>query len=97
VARFFELRDEFYQRKLHLVAKLIGYKETYQLTCIVDDQKTTGERQFPDSISLVTYTSDPSFFVDADNGEDFLGCGLYRPASAGTCLRSLIQTGPGRR
>lgn len=64
--RFFQLLEEFRVRVPHVVAKLIGIQKQYQRTC----GDVTETLQFPDSISLVTYTEDPGFFVLTDSEDD---------------------------
>lgn len=82
IDRFFSLLAEMKSRQAHLVAKLMGCKATYPLTTV---NRKNGEmvpsppitKSYPDSISVVTYTSDPGFFVYADNGEHFHGSGFF--------------------
>jgi hypothetical protein len=72
---FFQLLAEFKTREPHLVAKLIGFKKEYSETTF---HRENGEnvpgptltRSYPDSMSLITYTDDPGFFVYSDNGDD---------------------------
>ncbi len=82
IDRFFALLDEYEARKPHLVAKLIGHKRTYtQSKChheadqIIWDPPVT--REYPDSISLVTYTDDPGFFAYSDDTNVFPGQGYF--------------------
>lgn len=59
-----------------MVAKLEGYQKTYQ-RCV--QRKVDGEymkgvletRAYPESISLVTYTSDRGFFAYSDSEDKF--------------------------
>ena len=66
VDRFFQLLDEFHSRIPHVVAKLIGIHKQYSRIC----GDVTEVFLFPDSISLVTYTDDPGFFVLSDPEAD---------------------------
>lgn len=64
--RFFSLLDEHRTRRPHLVAKLLGIRDSDPRKC--DD--LTDSVALPPSLSLVTYTEDPGFFVlsDTDDG-----------------------------
>lgn len=83
IDRFFELLSEFKHRQPHTVAKLTDFNRTYhQSTVQLDD---TGDaihsphatRNYPKSISLVTYTEDPGFFAYSDTQEPFPSEGFY--------------------
>jgi hypothetical protein len=71
--RFFSLLDEYHARRPHLVAKLVGIRQSYVRTC----GEITEELQFPTSISLVTYTDDPGFFVLSDTDDEFPVRGFF--------------------
>lgn len=80
--RFFSLLAEMKTRKAHLVAKLTGCQLAYTQTTSYRKngqlvQSPTITKSYPDSISVVTYTSDPGFFVYSDNDEYFPGQGFF--------------------
>ena len=66
IDRFFQLLDEFRVRVPHVVARLVGIHKQYSRTC----GDVTETLHFPKSISLVTYTDDPGFFVTSDSEDD---------------------------
>ena len=74
---FLQLLNEFKARKPHVVAKLIGFKKSYQQMSSYRNDK--GEvvqtpmvtKEYPNSISLVTFTEDPGFFAYSDTEESF--------------------------
>lgn len=59
---FFELYDEHTARKAHVFAKLLNIDKTYR---VGSDGNERVER-YPKSLSFVTYTDDPGFFVYSD-------------------------------
>jgi hypothetical protein len=61
--RFFELLDEHANRKPKVVARASGIQKKYRQQR--EGQEETIER-YPTSVSLVTYTDDPGFFVLSD-------------------------------
>ncbi len=77
IDRFFQLLSEFRERRPRTVAKLIGYRKMYQQFSMSRD--ASGElvktnvvtRDYPESISLVTYTEDPGFFAYSDTENSF--------------------------
>lgn len=80
---FIQLLGEFRKRIPNTVAKLKGYKKTYQLSTSQRNAKGDAfqspwlTRNYPDSISLVTYTSDPGFFAYSDTDESFPSEGFH--------------------
>jgi len=60
--RFFELYDEHEARKAHVFAKLLDIQKTYRVG--TEGQETV--EWYPKSLSFVTYTTDPGFFVYSD-------------------------------
>lgn len=83
IDRFFQLLDDFRNRVPHTVAKLKGHKKTYRQS--TSQRNANGDvaqspwvtRNYPDSISLVTYTSDPGFFAYSDTGDSFPSEGFH--------------------
>ncbi len=66
--RFFELLDQFTDRKSRIVAKLADVRKTYT----VSSGGTEQTERYPANISLVTFTDDPGFFAQSDEP----GCSL---------------------
>ena len=72
--RFYELFDEFENRRGRVVAKLTGSKEQY--FSVLDDG-TSIARSYPSPLLLLAYTDDPGFFVASeDPKENFPGKGF---------------------
>jgi hypothetical protein len=71
--QFFTLLEEYNARKPHLVARLVGIQKSYSRIC----GDVTEQLQYPASISLVTYTDDPGFFVLSDTDDEFPGNGFF--------------------
>lgn len=76
ISKFFELYQEFRDRTPHLVAKLNNFSQIYSQTI-----SSAEIESYPDSISLVTYTDDPGFFVYCDevNAQDYPGLRAFYP------------------
>lgn len=64
--RFYELIDEFENRKPRVIAKLAGYKGQYF------EKSGNGEiaHSYPSPILLLAYTEDPGFFIAPENPQD---------------------------
>ena len=83
IDRFSQLLDDFQTRIPHTVAKLKGHNKTFQRT--VGHRTADGELvqspcvtcNYPDSISLVTYTDDPGFFAYSDTADSFPSEGFH--------------------
>jgi hypothetical protein len=74
---FFRLLVEFRTRKPHTVARLTGFQKTYLQSVGLRGEDGTSQqgpfitREYPSSISLVTYTEDPGFFAYSETRELF--------------------------
>lgn len=83
INKFFSLLAEFKTRKPHVVARLIGFRKTYERSTVDRDEKgqvircPSVTRSYPGSISLVTYTTDPGFFAYSDTLESFPSEGFF--------------------
>jgi hypothetical protein len=82
IALFFKLLIEFRSRKPHVVARVIGRDKKFQQIPFTNKNgnmvRDTAEiRQFPDTISLITYTDDPGFFAYSDTQDDFPFSGFF--------------------
>ena len=63
--RFFELVDEHRNRKPRVVAKLEGYSREYRL--YHGSRENEKAERFPTTLTLISYTDDPGFFVGSDD------------------------------
>lgn len=70
---FWNFFDEFNNRKPKIVARLTGINKSY--TSI--SEGIIEEKQYPESISLVTYTDDPGFFVLSDDEQEWPGLDFF--------------------
>ena len=79
IERFLCLLDEYRSRRRRVVAKLEHYQRTYVRQSA--DEFFEGSEgtaiQFPQTLSLVTYTEDQGFFVESESDADFPWSGLY--------------------
>lgn len=73
---FLRLYDEFHARQPQFVAKLANfqkafgaYSESYHISDSVWQESV---HRPPKNLNFITYTSDPGFFVEADDDPDFL-------------------------
>jgi hypothetical protein len=61
--RFFELLDKHRKRQPHIVATVQGHRREYTIATKMDGAVTHKPGLLPETLTLVTYTDDPGFFV----------------------------------
>jgi len=74
--RFKELIEEFENREPTIVARLMDFKKTYTTQLISKNKSEIEygsiiEKNFPRTITLLTYTNDPGFFLNSEASQDF--------------------------
>lgn len=74
IGLFRQLLDDFQTRTPHTVAKLLAHKKTFQRSV---GRSACVTCNYPESISLVTYTDDPGFFAYSDTSESFPSEGFH--------------------
>lgn len=83
IDRFFQLLAEFKDRTPHTVARLTGFARTYRKSSTYRNsdgdviQSPYATLNYPESISLVTYTDDQGFFASSDSDQSFPGEGFH--------------------
>lgn len=73
--RFFELLDEYRNRKPRLIATVNGYASRQRAPQILLPDSTQSEREWSDvrpaTLTLISYTDNPGFFVGSDEETKF--------------------------
>ncbi|MCB9851726.1 MAG: hypothetical protein H6819_01420 [Phycisphaerales bacterium] len=79
---FMQLYDEFRNRKPHVVARVVGFQKTINRGSLrkLDGKwvQSDDPRESPTSMSLVTYTDDPGFFLLSDTDVEIPVQSFYR-------------------
>jgi len=79
--RFFELRDEFFQRRPRVVATIREDCREHQVGRYDENHQVVYQTELlPKSLRIVVYTDDPGFFLDADEDESFFYNGWFYPS-----------------